>query len=188
VNMVPAARVAQLAERLLEIFSEAGVHGPAPYKGVMEGALSIWEVLRTLRNSEDFANPVVQARYVASAGIHDLSAKIVAVWDRYPHVRDQLVPHLNLLARSYHVGQNSRNECWEDVDGTLRNFGDADKVIELYWACLCILIEASVTLDDPDHSSKGKNPDVLAKMEDAVASIERGSPTASLQRLLNQSR
>jgi hypothetical protein len=167
-TMVSASRVARLAERLLEIFNEAGVPDPVPHKGVMEGALSIWEILGTLRNNPNLADPTVEAMYVASAGLHDLCAKIVTVWHGFPIQHQQLLPHLRLLARSYHVGQNSMNERWEVVDGKARDLGDADKVIELYWACLCILLGANVTLDDPDHSSGGNNPDVLATMSDGT--------------------
>lgn len=44
--------------------------------------------------------------------------------------------------------------------------GSADKVIELYWGCLCLLAGLSVELDDPFTSSGGSNPDVIATASD----------------------
>lgn len=49
-----------------------------------------------------------------------------------------------------------------------REHGSADKVIELYWACLCLLANMSVELDDPFASSGGRNPDVIATAADGT--------------------
>jgi len=166
-TFVPIQQATQRAERLLEIFKEIRAN-PAQLEGVEAGVISLWAVLESLASPGNPTDPAVADLYVAGAGIHDLAAKIVAVWDTKPEVKPLLTPHLKLLAETSYTGQNVTNARWDRKGGVAREHGSADKVIELYWACLCILAEMSVELDDPFSSSGGSNPDVIAKAADGT--------------------
>ena len=164
---VTAEAAAKHAERLLEILNESGAK-PVASGGIERGVLSAWEVLAALAKPDDPQDPNVESRHVAAAGIHDLAAKIGFVWDHFVNERSQLTPHLGLLAETYHVGQNATNARWEKIEDQAVEQGDADKVIELYWACLCLIARMSVELDHPVKSSGGKNPDVIATAADGT--------------------
>lgn len=166
-TLVTVQMAAAQAERLLEIFTEIGVK-PVAGHGVEGAVLSLREILENLAAPRDLSDQKVINRYVIGAGIHDLAAKITTVWDKYIHARDWLRPHLILLAETNHVNQNTVNERWDRIDGEPREHGSADKVVELYWACLCVLVGMSVELDEPYESSGGRNPDVIATSADGT--------------------
>lgn len=155
------------AERLLEIFHELGFSA-APLEGVEAGVISLWEVIENLATPGDPNDPRISEMYVAGAGIHDLAAKVVMVWDNIPQARPSIQAHLRLLASVYYTGQNAANARWDRKDDIAREHGSADKVIELYWGCLCILAGMEVELDDPFESSGGQNPDVIATATDGT--------------------
>lgn len=189
-TLVSAQMAAKRAERLLEIFGEIGA-APVPFKGVMGGALSLWEIIRNLATPGDLSDSKVVERYVTGAGIHDLAAKITAVWDKCVKARRQLEPHLTLLAQTHYVGQNTENARWVVIDGEARDQQSADKVIELYWACLCLLAKMSVELDHPYESSRGTNPDVIATAPNgsvwafALKTLSRVAPENTAKNLAN---
>lgn len=164
---VPVELAAAKAGRLLDIFHELGIDS-VPLEGVEAGVLSLWEVLENLASPGDLHDTTIADKYVAGAGVHDLAAKIVAVWDTIPAAKPKLAPHIKLLAETCYTGQNVANARWDRRDGIPREQGSADKVIELYWACLCILAGMSVELDDPFTSSGGQNPDVIAAAADGT--------------------
>lgn len=166
-TLVSTERAAQQAERLLRILIEIGAK-PVTNHGVEAGVLSLWEILQSLANPGDASDPEIIARNVSGAGIHDLAAKITAVWDAHVESREWLKPHLMLLAQTYHIGQNTPNDRWDRIDGQAIEQGSADKVIELYFACLCILCKMAVDLDDPFESCRGMNPDVIATASDGT--------------------
>jgi hypothetical protein len=166
-TFVSIQQAAQRAERLLEILQEVGGN-PAPLEGVEAGVISLWAVLENLASPGDPNDPAVADLYVAGAGVHDLAAKVVAVWDTKPEARTVLTPHLKLLAETCYTGQNVANARWDKKGDVAREQGSADKVIELYWACLCLLSEMSVAIDDPISSSGGLNPDVIATAVDGT--------------------
>jgi len=88
------------------------------------------------------------------AGIHDLVSKVVraAIHPRF----DRLVPHLALLQDGSPL-QNAKTEVTDAAN---------NKIFELYVAALCLAAGASdLDLDDPNLSSGGKNPDVIAIFE-----------------------
>lgn len=178
---VAVQAASEKAQRLIKIFREIG-ETPIPTYGVEGGVRSIQEILESLATPGNASDPEVIERSIAGAGIHDLAAKITTVWDGYPTERAMLAPHLRLLARTYHVAQNTDHERWDRIDGEPREHGAADKVIELYFACLCLLAHMSVELDDPFTSSKGANPDVIATAADgtrwafALKTQSRGNP------------
>ncbi|AOO79650.1 hypothetical protein [Bosea vaviloviae] len=164
---VPVERAAEFATRLLGIFRELGFDS-APLEGVEAGVISLWDVLENLASPGDPHNPAIAEKYVSGAGLHDLAAKVVAVWDHKLEARSFLAPHIKLLAEAHYTGQNASNPRWDRKDGIAREQGSADKVIELYWACLCILADMSVEIDDPEASSGGRNPDVIATAADGT--------------------
>lgn len=164
---VPATEAAEKAVRLLDIFSQIGCKS-VPLEGIEAGVLSLWEVLENLASPGDPNDPAIADRHVAGAGVHDLAAKVVTVWDTIPATRPVLEPHIKLLSETVYTGQNVANARWDKRDGVAREQGSADKVIELYWACLCILADMSVELDDPYTSSGGRNPDVIATAADGT--------------------
>ena len=164
-TLIPVQDATKHAERLVKIFDEIKVDREER-AGVDRGVMSLREILQELANPGDPNDPLVIRRHVAGAGIHDLSAKICAVWDRLPTKRELITPHLRLLAQTYYVGQNEANPRWDRIDGVPREHGAADKVVELYWGCLCLLAGLDVELDDPVESSHGKNPDVIAIASD----------------------
>jgi hypothetical protein len=162
-SLVKIETAAKPAERLLQILDEIGTPA-APGGGVDAGLFSLREILRELATLEDAVSDGVPDRHIAAAGTHDLAAKVCAVWDRLPREQETIKPHLHLLATTKYVTLNAFNPRRE---GNVEH-GDADKVIELYWGCLCLLAGFKVKLDDPIASSGGKNPDVLATASDGT--------------------
>lgn len=130
--------------------------------------ISLWHVLENLASPGDPKDPEIIKRYVAGAGLHDLAAKVVTVWDNLPNARPSIEAHLRLLASACYTGQNGANARWDRKDGVAREQGSADKVIELYWGCLCLLAGMTVELDDPFTSSGGSNPDVIGTAKDGT--------------------
>jgi hypothetical protein len=168
--IVPVVEASKKAERLLEIVREVG-GDLIPLEGLEDGVLALWQVLEALAAPGDPNDPVVRRNYLAGAGIHDLASKVVAVWDDNniaATTKEELIPHLRLLAETCFTGQNVANARWDKKDGVAREHSSADKVIELYWACLSILAGMTVSLDDPITSSQGKNPDVIATAADGT--------------------
>lgn len=84
----------------------------------------------------------------AAMGFVDLAGKVVGVKDH--HDFGQLVPHLQMLCKTT-VLQNAASSVTDDA---------ANKVIELYVACLAMTFASNVALDHPVNS-KGNNPDVM---------------------------
>jgi hypothetical protein len=177
------------AEGLIKIFDEIKVDREEQ-SGVDRGVMSLREILQELANPGDPNDPMVIQRHVAGAGVHDLSAKICAVWDKLPAKRQLITPHLKLLAETYYVGQNEANPRWDRIGGVPREHGDADKVVELYWGCLCLLAGLDVELDDPVESSQGRNPDVIAVASDktvwsfALKTLSRSENAANVPKNL----
>lgn len=84
-------------------------------------------------------------------GLQDLASKLLAV-ARSASFR-RLLPHLRLLNQCP-VTQNT----WSP-----KEYQDANKVIELYIAALCLRQTDVVEIDDPE-CSVGRNPDVIAML------------------------
>ena len=166
-SLVKVETAAKPVERLLQILDEIGTPAKAG-SGVETGWLSLREILSELANIGGATAEDVPIRRIAAAGTHDLAAKVSAVWDRHAEVRPMITPHLKLLATTKYVTLNAFNPRYEGTRDALIEHGDADKVIELYWGCLCVLAGLKVELDDPVASSDGKNPDVLATASDGT--------------------
>jgi len=84
--------------------------------------------------------------------IYELAKKLVSVSGHSDFPK--LVPHLGILMKC-RIGQNSKSPITDQ---------EANKIIELYIASLCMKLGATIALDHPQNS-KGDNPDILSKIE-----------------------
>src|ERR1700722_2454137 len=166
-SLVKVETAAKPVERLLHILDEIGAPA-AKGSGVDTGSLSLREILSELASAGNATSEDQPNRHIAAAGTHDLAAKVSAVGDGHQEMRPMITPHLNLLSTTKYVTLNAFNPRGEGTRDTWTEHGDADKVIELYWGCLCVLAGLQVELDDPVASSDGKNPDVLATASDGT--------------------
>jgi hypothetical protein len=96
-----------------------------------------------------------RADYVVGVGLDDLARKILSVAD-HPEF-PKLVPHLSLMV--------------QDNTGLVQNFfsrkedDESNKILELYLGTLVLRAGGkNLDTDDPDESSGGKNPDVIATL------------------------
>lgn len=112
--------------------------------------LSVFDVLfnfekrETLNQEEDY-----RAIFRDFAALYDLSLKILSVQTHKNF--DQLIPHLEKL-NTCSIAQNAKSLITDQ---------DANKIIELYLASLCMRFCNNIDLDHPQNS-KGNNPDVIA--------------------------
>ena len=139
-------RAAEVVNQFIDLLTIHGID-------LSRGTTAESEALAMLDVLEMWKNPVSRpgdARPVARAamGFVDLAGKVVGVKD-HPDF-DQLVPHLRMLSKTT-VLQNAASSVIDDA---------ANKVIELYIACLAMTFGTEVALDHP-VSSKGDNPDVM---------------------------
>lgn len=139
-------RSAEVVEQFINILTEHGIdlrHGSASESE----ALAMLDVLDMWRNPDrQPSDPRPVAR--AAMGFVDLAGKVVSVKDHADF--GQLVPHLQMLGNTT-VLQNASSSITD---------GDANKVIELYVACLAMTFGTNIALDHPINS-KGDNPDVM---------------------------
>ncbi len=134
-------------ERLLD---SNGISVPA---NASTGAdmLSIWNILKCIRNGFSGAPDDLRKEYTAGMAIHDMAAKVLAV-ENHPDFK-QIVPHLKMLmGGAVHLTE----------EPTYNSADVYNKLIEAYWACLLMANDVNVEIDDPKNST-GFNPDVIAK-------------------------
>ena len=126
-----------------------GEHGIDLRQGsVAEGeALAMSDIVEMWKNPACRPNDPRQIARTAM-GFVDLAGKVVGIKD-HPDFR-QLIPHLQMLSETT-VLQNATSPVTD---------GAANKVIELYVACLAMTFGSNIALDDPTRS-KGDNPDVM---------------------------
>lgn len=86
------------------------------------------------------------------SALYDLSLKVLSVQSHSDF--EQLLPHLKKL-NECSIAQNERSKITDQ---------DANKIIELYIAALCMRICKKISLDHP-QSSVGDNPDVIAEID-----------------------
>jgi hypothetical protein len=139
-------RAVEVVDQFLTLLAEYGIN--LRHTGAAEGeALAMIDVLdmwqHPARRPTD-PRPVVRA----AMGFVDLAGKVVGVKD-HPDF-GQLVPHLQMLGKTTTL-QNAVSPVTEDA---------ANKMIELYVACLAMTFGSNIALDDPINS-KGDNPDVM---------------------------
>lgn len=110
--------------------------------------LPLWRILKDIKNglksnSEDF-----QQDFVAALAVHDMAAKVLKA-STSTHF-GELLPHLKMLAGGA-VHLTEAPPAYADV---------YNKLIELYWAALCLSKGIRVSLDHPEKAT-GANPDVV---------------------------
>jgi hypothetical protein len=139
-------RATEVVGQFINLLAEHGVD--LRQGGAAEGeALAMMDILDIWKNP---ARRPTDPRPVARAamGFVDLAGKVVGVKD-HPDF-GQLVPHLQMLSKTT-VLQNAASPVTDDA---------ANKVIELYVACLAMTFGSNIALDHP-VKSKGDNPDVM---------------------------
>jgi hypothetical protein len=139
-------RAAEVADQFINLLTERGID-------LHKGSTAEGEALAMLEVLEMWKNPALRPtdpRPIARAamGFVDLAGKVVGIKD-HPDF-DQLIPHLEMLSKTT-VLQNAVSSVTDDA---------ANKVIELYVACLAMSFGSKITLDHPVNS-KGDNPDVM---------------------------
>lgn len=135
-----------IVDQFINILSEHGIDLTVGSSAEGE-ALAMIDVLDMWKNPHRRpADPRPVMR--AAMGFVDLAGKVVGA--RHHINFDQLLPHLEMLSQTT-VLQNSASPVTD---------GAANKVIELYIACLAMSFGKNIALDHP-HNSKGDNPDVM---------------------------
>lgn len=139
-------RAAQVVDQFVNLLTEHGVDLRQGSRAEDE-ALAMIDVLDMWKNPERRpSDPRPVAR--AAMGFVDLAGKVVGIKDHSDF--GQLIPHLEMLSKTT-VLQNATSAVTDDA---------ANKVIELYVACLAMTFGSAIALDHP-VSSKGDNPDVM---------------------------
>jgi hypothetical protein len=138
---------AEVVDRFEELMLAHGVSIPR-HPQTHADMLPLSVILKFIKNNENLSVDLHRALFTAGVAVHDLASKVIEVKDD-PQFQT-LVPHLKLLVEgAIHLTQ----EPPSPADGY-------NKLIELYWACLCIRKKNVVALDDPFHAD-GTNPDVM---------------------------
>jgi len=105
-----------------------------------------FETHKSLNQEEDY-----RALFRDFAALYDLSLKILNIQTHKDF--HQLIPHLEKL-NTCSIAQNAISLITDQ---------DANKIIELYIASLCMRFCNKIDLDHP-HNSNGNNPDVIAEI------------------------
>jgi hypothetical protein len=136
-----------IVDRFEELMSTKGVSIPQhPQTGA--DMLSFWHLLKRTRQGFSGTADAVRSEFTAAVAVHDLAAKVLEI-SQNPNF-ERLLPHLRMLnAGAIHLTEESP-----------ANADAYNKLIELYWSCLCLSLGRGIELDDPAHS-KGTNPDVI---------------------------
>ncbi len=137
---------AGVVDQFINLLEECGVDFRPG--GAAEGeALAMFDILEMWKNPDRRS---IDPRDVARAamGFVDLAGKVVRV--RNHRNFGELIPHLQMLSKTT-VLQNAASTVTDDA---------ANKVIELYVACLAMTFGTNIALDHP-IKSKGNNPDVM---------------------------
>jgi hypothetical protein len=139
-------RATEVVDQFLNLLADHGVD-LSPDSRAESEALAMIDIFDLWKNP---ARRPTDPRPIARAamGFVDLAGKVMGVKDHpdFP----QLLPHLKMLSKTT-VLQNAASLVTDDA---------ANKVIELYVACLVMTFGTNVLLDHP-VSSKGDNPDVM---------------------------
>jgi len=115
--------------------------------------LSVFDVLFHFENREKLdSEGDYRSLFRDFSALYDLSLKVLCVQTHGDF--NQLLPHLKKL-NGCSVAQNSNSKITDQ---------EANKIIELYLASLCMRFCKSISLDHP-VSSKGDNPDVIAEID-----------------------
>lgn len=110
--------------------------------------LPFWHLLKRIGLGFSGTADEVRPEFTAAVAAHDLAAKVLEV-SANPNF-GRLLPHLKMLNEgTIHLTEEPP-----------ANADTYNKLIELYWSCLCLSLGCDVDLDHPLHST-GSNPDVV---------------------------
>ncbi|WP_454632778.1 hypothetical protein [Bradyrhizobium cenepequi] len=112
----------------------------------------MWKVLQRVRAGFNGSPDELRHEYTTGLAAHDLAAKMLDVC-QLPQFAD-LVPHLDLLTKGA-IHLTEMPPAYPD---------GYNKLIELYWASLCLGAGLNIELDHPIESD-GRNPDVITSAE-----------------------
>jgi len=132
-----------------------------------DASYSLLEVLFVFRNEMAVGVPNDQRLARDLAGLADLMAKLLGI-KRHPEFT-KLVPHLHYLANC-RLLLNQRSSILDQ---------EANKIIELYWAALCLSI-GGMDLE-LDQGGSESSPDVLVNLSGRRWAFECKTPQASTQ-------
>jgi hypothetical protein len=137
-----------LVDQFEQLLADRSISVP---KSPQTGAdmLPLWQLLQAIRSGAlQSSSQLDRHLYAAALAAHDLAAKVMEVWDSPQFAK--LIPHLQILADgAVHLTQDPPPQA----DGY-------NKLIELYWACLCIAEGLEVEVDHPE-AADGSNPDII---------------------------
>jgi len=139
-------RAAEVVDQFIDLLAEHGVelNLGSTAEGEALAMIDIFDMWKNPARRPSDPRPIARA----AMGFVDLAGKVVGVKD-HPDF-GQLVPHLQMLGKTT-VLQNAASKVTDDA---------ANKVIELYVACLAMTFGSNIALDHPVNS-KGDNPDVM---------------------------
>jgi hypothetical protein len=131
-----------LVDQFEQLLADRSISVP---KSPQTGAdmLPLWQLLQAIRSGAlQSSSQPDRHLYAAALAAHDLAAKVMEVWDspQFP----KLFPHLQILVDgAVHLTQDPPPQA----DGY-------NKLIELYWACLCIAegLEIELTRKRPTEA------------------------------------
>jgi hypothetical protein len=163
------------ASALVDQFEQLlAAHSISVPKNPQTGAdmLPLWQLLQAIRGGALQSSQPDRHQYAAALAAHDLAAKVMEVRNspQFP----KLLPHLQILADgAIHL----------TLDPPARSDG-YNKLIELYWACLCVAERLDIELDHPE-AADGSNPDIITNAPPGVA--KRGYAFKTIRSLHTQS-
>lgn len=145
---ITLAAASDLVDRFEQLLADGSISIP---KNPQTDAdmLPLWRLLQAIRSGAlQSSSQADRHLYAAALAAHDLAAKVMEVKDS-PQF-SKLMPHLQILAGgAVHLTQDPPPQA----DGY-------NKLIELYWACLCIAEGLEIELDHPE-AADGSNPDII---------------------------
>ncbi|BBF94341.1 hypothetical protein [Blastochloris tepida] len=138
---------ADIVDRFEEFLTENGISIPR-HKQSNADMLPLWQILKQTKDGEGLRQTDNYNLFSAAVAVHDFASKILTIKDM-PEFSN-ILPHLRMLS-SGAVYLTSDPPASSDV---------YNKLIEVYWASLCLGKGINVSLDHPVHST-GVNPDVI---------------------------
>jgi hypothetical protein len=138
---------ADVVDRFEELMAKHNISIPR-HPQTSTDMLPLWQILKQLRIGTKMSFDRQRELFFAGVAVHDLASKVLEVQNDVQF--KLLLPHLKMLVEgAIHLTQDPPSPA-----------DTYNKLIELYWACLCLGKQFPITLDDPVHSD-GKNPDVI---------------------------
>jgi len=138
---------ADVVDRFEELMLKHGISIPQ-HPQTSADMLPLWQILKYLRSGQQMSFDRQRELFFAGVAVHDLASKVLEVQNNSQFTL--LLPHLKMLVEgTVHLTEEPPSPA-----------DTYNKLIELYWACLCLGKQIPITLDDPVHPD-GNNPDVI---------------------------